>query len=46
MSHSLHRYGPVESLRGDYCIYARAAKGVNRGEGVGDKLRKILEIYT
>ncbi|MDR3165330.1 MAG: hypothetical protein LBU13_07100 [Synergistaceae bacterium] len=46
MSHSLHRYGPVESLRGDYCIYARAAKGVNRGEGVGDKLRKILAIYT
>ena len=46
MSHSLHRYGPIESLMGDYCIYARAAKGVNRGEGVGDKLRKILEIYV
>jgi hypothetical protein len=42
----LHRYGPVESLRGDFCIYARAAKGVNRGEGVGDKLRKILGIFT
>jgi hypothetical protein len=41
----LHRYGPIESLKGDFCIYARAAKGVNRGKGVGDKLRKILEIY-
>ena len=45
MSHSLHRYGPVENLKNDFCIYARAAKGVNRGEGVGDKLRKILKIY-
>jgi hypothetical protein len=46
MSHSLHRFGSVKSLKGDYCIYARAAKGVNRGAGVGDKLRKILGIYT
>ncbi len=45
MSHSLHRFGPVESLKDDFCIYARAAKGVNRGAGVGDKLRKILAIY-
>ncbi len=46
MSHSLHRSGSAESLKNDFCIYARAAKGVNRGEGVGDKLRTILEIYT
>lgn len=46
MSHSLHRSGTAESLKNDFCIYARAAKGVNRGEGVGDKLRKILDIYT
>ncbi|GHS85876.1 hypothetical protein AGMMS49957_02890 [Synergistales bacterium] len=46
MSHSLHRFGKKpESLKGDFCIYARAAKGVNRGKGVGDKLRKILDIY-
>ena len=46
MSHSLHRFGKnPESLKGDFCIYARAAKGVNRGEGVGDKLRNILRIY-
>ena len=44
MSHSLHRQGSVESLKNDFCIYARAAKGVNRGEGVGEKLRKILAI--
>ncbi len=46
MSHSLHRQGSVESLKNDFCIYARAAKGVNRGAGVGDKLRKILGIFT
>ena len=45
MSHSLHRFGPRESLKGDFCIYARAAKGVNRGAGIGDKLRKILDMY-
>lgn len=45
MSHSLHRSGSAESLKNDFCIYARAAKGVNRGEGVGDKLRTILGIY-
>jgi hypothetical protein len=45
MSHSLHRYGPAESLKNDFCIYARAAKGVNR-DNCGDKLRKILSIFT
>ncbi len=44
MSHSLHRYGTYESLKNDYCIYARCAKGVNR-DHPGDKLRKILSIY-
>lgn len=44
MSHSLHRYGSVENLKNDYCIYSRAARGVNR-ENCGDKLRTILEIY-
>jgi hypothetical protein len=46
VSHSLHRFGKKpENLKGDFCVYARAAKGVNRGKGVGDKLRKILSIY-
>lgn len=44
MSHSLHRYGSVENLKNDFCIYSRAARGINR-ENCGDKLRRILEIY-
>jgi hypothetical protein len=45
MSHSLHRFGSAESLENDFCIYTRAAKGVNR-DNCGDKLRKILSIYV
>ena len=41
MSHSLHRYGTVEDLKNDFCMYARCARGVNRDDP-GDKLRKIL----
>ncbi len=44
MSHSLHRFGPREHLEHDYCIYARAAKGINR-DNCGDKLRKIFSIF-
>jgi hypothetical protein len=44
MTHSLHRFGSRESLKEDFCIYARAAKGVNR-DNCGDKLRKILAIF-
>ena len=44
MSHSLHRFGTAENMKDDFCIYTRAAKGVNR-EKCGDKLRKTLEIY-
>lgn len=44
MSHSLHRYGTVEDLKNDFCMYARCARGVNR-DNPGDKLRKILDIY-
>ncbi len=44
MSHSLHRYGTVENLKNDFCIYSRAARGVNR-DNCGDKLRRILKIY-
>jgi hypothetical protein len=44
MSHSLHRFGSAESLKDDFCIYTRAAKGVNR-DNCGAKLREILSIY-
>lgn len=44
MSHSLHRYGTKENLKNDFCIYTRAAKGINR-ENCGDKLRETLKIY-
>lgn len=43
MSHSLHRYGSEESLKNDFCLYARASRNINR-EGAGPKFRKILEI--
>lgn len=45
MTHSLHRFGTEDSLKKDFCIYARAAKGVNRDDAVGGKLRKILDIF-
>ena len=44
MTHSLHRYGTKEDLKEDYCIYARAAKGINR-DNCGEKLRKIFSIF-
>ncbi|MBQ8090284.1 MAG: hypothetical protein IJ233_06045 [Pyramidobacter sp.] len=44
MTHSLHRLGTEENLKHDFCIYTRAAKGVNR-EHCGDGLRKTLKIY-
>jgi hypothetical protein len=44
MSHSLHRFGSRESLKDDFCIYARASKGINR-DNCGDKLRQIFSIF-
>lgn len=44
MSHSLHRFGTPENLKNDFCIYSRAAKGVNR-DNCGDKLRRTLSVY-
>lgn len=43
MTHTLHRAGDVESLNGDYVVFAMAAQGVNR-EGAAPKLRRFLEI--
>ncbi len=44
MSHSLHRLGTPDNLSRDFCIYSRAARGINRDD-CGDKLRRILAIY-
>lgn len=44
MTHSLHRYGTKENLKNDFCIYARASKGINR-DNCGEKLRKIFNIF-
>jgi hypothetical protein len=43
MTHSLHRYGTEESLKGDYTFIVRACE-VNR-EGCVPKLQKLLEIF-
>jgi hypothetical protein len=43
MTHSLHRQGSVESLKSDYVMYARCARGINL-EGAAPKVRKIVNI--
>jgi len=43
MTHSLHRQGTVESLKNDYVMYARSAKGINM-ETAREKLMRIVEI--
>lgn len=43
MTHTLHRTGNDESLRGDYVILAMPVKGVNK-EGSKAKLVQLLEI--
>jgi hypothetical protein len=43
MTHSLHRQGSVESLRDDFVIYARCARGINL-EGSAPKVRRIVDI--
>lgn len=44
MTHSLHRFGTVENLKNDFCIYARAAKGINR-DNCEEKLMQIFDIF-
>jgi len=43
MTHTNHRQGTVESLRGDWVVQMRRAKGIN-DENASPKLRKFLEI--
>lgn len=47
MTHSLHRTGSVESLRGDFVFIVRGARGVNiTGDGVGPRMRRVAEILA
>jgi len=41
MTNTLHRYGPAESFRDDYVVFAMCSKGRN-DEGSVEKLRKFL----
>jgi hypothetical protein len=43
MTNTLHRFGPAESFRDDYVVFAIASKGRN-DEGALDKLQKFLEM--
>jgi hypothetical protein len=43
MTNTLHRFGPAESFRDDYIVFAIASKGRN-DEGALGKLRRFLEI--
>lgn len=43
MTNTLHRQGSVESLAGDYVIFARPASGINR-EGAGPRLQTFLRL--
>ncbi len=43
MTHSLHRQGSVESLKNDYVMYARCARGINM-ETAEPQVKRIVEI--
>src|ERR1700743_3141476 len=43
MTNTLHRFGPAESFRDDYVVFAIASKGRN-DEGALEKLRRVLRI--
>ncbi len=43
MTNTLHRQGPIESLKNDYVIFAHTAKGITR-EGSAPKLREFMRI--
>ncbi len=43
MTNTLHRYGPAESFRDDYIVFAMCARGKNDKNAV-PKLRKFLEM--
>ena len=43
MTNTLHRFGPAESFRDDYIVFAMASKGRN-DEGALEKQRRFLEL--
>ncbi len=43
MTNTLHRQGDVESLKGDFVVFAHTAKSRNR-EGSGPKIREFMRI--
>jgi len=43
MTNTLHRYGPAESFRDDFIVFAIASKGRN-DQGALEKLRRFLEM--
>ena len=43
MTNTLHRQGPLETLKNDYVIFAHTAKGINR-EGSGPKIQEFMRI--
>ena len=43
MTNTLHRFGPAESFRDDYVVFAMASKGRN-DEGALEKLRQFLQL--
>ena len=45
MTHTLHRRGSPESLKGDYVVLVMAAKGFN-DQGASEKLKKALRVMA
>jgi len=43
MTNTLHRQGPIETLRNDYVIFAHTAKGITK-EGSARKLQEFMRI--
>ena len=44
MTHTLHRYGKLETLNDDLVFLSMSAKGFDNEKGSGEKMRKTLEI--
>jgi hypothetical protein len=45
MTHTLHRQGPLESLKNDYIIFAHTARGITR-DGCGPKIQEFIRICS
>ncbi len=44
MTHTLHRYGKLETLNNDLVFLSMSAKGYSNENGSGEKMKKTLEI--